>query len=101
MQIIVLVVLAAMTPVVSGCIRGGNAAVNQSIDDATISTRVKTALLNEPGITPTKIDVDTSQGIVTLTGSVKSKEEEQMVIATVRKVSGVRDVKSALQILPQ
>ena len=94
-------VLTALVPVgAGGCGHGRSASLDQSIDDATISTRVKTALLNEPDLNPTKIDVATSQGIVTLTGSVKSKDEEAKVIAAARKVSGVRDVKSALQILP-
>ena len=77
------------TLAISGC---GNRrpAVSQSIDDATTSTRVKTALLNEPDIAVTKIDVDTSQGVVTLTGTVRSKEEEERAIATARRVSGVR-----------
>ena len=92
------VVFAPMMAAACGA-RGGTA-VSRSIDDATISTRVKTALLNEPGITVTKVDVQTSQGVVTLTGSVKSKEEEAHVIATARKIEGVRDVKSALQIQP-
>jgi osmotically-inducible protein OsmY len=32
---------------------------------------------------------------------VRSKEEEERAIATARRVSGVRDVKSALKIAPQ
>jgi hyperosmotically inducible periplasmic protein len=75
-------------------------AIAQSIDDATISTRVKTALLNEPSIPVTQIDVETSQGIVTLTGAVASKEEERKAVELARQVKGVRDVKSALEIIP-
>jgi hyperosmotically inducible protein len=74
--------------------------IDRSIDDATISTRVKTALLNQPGVGFTRIDVDTVHGVVTLSGTVKSKEEEQKVIETARGVTGVREVKSALQIVP-
>ncbi len=75
--------------------------MQQSIDDATISTHVKTALLNEPGVPFTRVDVQTSHGVVTLTGGVRSTEEEQKVIAVARGVKGVRDVKSSLQIVPQ
>jgi osmotically-inducible protein OsmY len=80
---------------ISAC--GGGMAVNRTIDDATITTRVKTALLNDPVIDATKIDVDTSAGVVTLTGVVKSKEEETKAIELTRRVSGVRDVKSLLK----
>jgi hyperosmotically inducible protein len=70
-------------------------------DDLTITTRVKTALLNDPDITAPRIDVETVKGIVTLSGRVASKQEEQRAIDVARKVPGVADVKSTLQIQPE
>ena len=69
-----------------------------STDDATISTRVKTALLNEPGVNATAINVQTASGVVTLSGAVKSNDEEQKAVATARQIPGVRDVKSQLKV---
>ena len=74
--------------------------VGDTIDDATITTRVKTALLNDPDVGVLRIDVDTFKGVVTLSGRVKMKEEEAKAIALARKISGVTDVKSTLQIQP-
>jgi osmotically-inducible protein OsmY len=74
--------------------------VGDTIDDATVTTRVKTALLNDPVVGGSRIDVDTFKGVVTLTGRVKSKEEEAKAIALARKIGGVTDVKSTLQIEP-
>ena len=74
--------------------------VGDTIDDATITTRVKTALLNDPDVGGLRIDVDTFKGVVTLSGSVKTPQEEQTAIALARKVDGVVDVKSTLQINP-
>lgn len=74
--------------------------VGDTIDDATITTRVKTALLNDPAVGGSRIDVDTFKGVVTLSGRVKTKEEEAQAIALSRKISGVTDVKSTLQIQP-
>jgi hyperosmotically inducible periplasmic protein len=74
--------------------------VGETIDDATITTRVKTALLNDPQVGGLRIDVDTFKGVVTLSGSVKTKEEEAKAIALARKISGVSDVKSTLQVQP-
>ena len=91
-----LLLITCSTPLVSACASSG--VIDRSIDDATITTRVKTALLNDPVIDATKIDVDTSAGVVTLNGVVKSKEEEAKAIALTRGVSGVREVKSSLQI---
>jgi osmotically-inducible protein OsmY len=76
--------------------------VNQSIDDATITTRVKTALLNDPDVGGMRgglrIDVETFKGVVTLSGFVRSAAERDKAIAIARKINGVTDVKSTLQI---
>jgi hyperosmotically inducible protein len=69
------------------------------MDDATITARVKTVLLNDPQVGATKIEVSTAAGIVTLSGSVKSKTDEARAIQIARTVTGVRDVKSTL-VLP-
>lgn len=74
--------------------------VADTIDDATISTHVKTALLNDPVVGGLRIDVDTFKGVVTLSGRVRTKEEEAKAVALARKVGGVTDVKSSLQIQP-
>ena len=74
--------------------------VGDTIDDATITTRVKTALLNDPDVGGLRIDVDTFKGVVTLSGRVKTKEDEAKAIALARKISGVTDVKSTLQFQP-
>lgn len=74
--------------------------VGETIDDATITTRVKTAFVNDPVVGALRIDVDTFKGVVTLSGRVKSKDEETQAIALARKIDGVTDVKSTLQIEP-
>lgn len=74
--------------------------VGETIDDATVTTRVKTALLNDPDVGGLRIDVDTFKGVVTLSGRVKSKTEGDKAVAIARKISGVSDVKSTLQIEP-
>jgi hyperosmotically inducible periplasmic protein len=67
-------------------------------DDASITAHVKTALLNDPQLSGSKINVDTNAGVVTMTGTVKSKAEEAHAMDVARRVAGVRDVKSALTI---
>ena len=74
--------------------------VGETIDDATITTRVKTSLLNDPVVGGLRIDVDTFKGVVTLSGRVKTKEEEAKAIELARRINGVTDVKSSLQIQP-
>ena len=74
--------------------------VGATIDDSTITTRVKTALLNDPDVGGMRIDVDTFKGVVTLSGGVKSPAERDKAVAVARKIGGVTDVKSTLQIQP-
>lgn len=74
--------------------------VGETIDDATITTRVKTALLNDPAVAGLKIDVDTFKGVVTLSGQVKSTEEESKAVSIARRTPGVGSVKSTLQVNP-
>ena len=94
---VLLLVITLLTPLMlAAC----GKTVNDTIDDATISTRVKTSLLNDPVVGSLRIDVDTFKGVVTLSGRVKSKEEEAKAIELARKIGGVTDVKSALQIQP-
>ena len=72
--------------------------VAETIDDATITARVKTTLLNDPQVGAMKIDVDTTNGVVTMSGVVKSKAEEMRAVELVRQTPGVKDVKSELQV---
>ena len=92
-------VLAALiaAPLATGC----GKTVGEAIDDTTITTRVKTAMLNDPAVGGLRIDVDTFKGTVTLSGRVKSEAERQQAIALARTVDGVTQVKDALQVIPE
>jgi hyperosmotically inducible periplasmic protein len=87
-------ILAA--PMLTGC----GKTVNQTIDDADITIRVKTAFINDPVVGAARIDVDTFNRVVTLSGRVKSKEEEAKAIELAKSIQGVVQVKSTLQIQP-
>ncbi len=75
--------------------------VGETIDDTTITTRVKTAMLNDPAVGGLRIDVDTFKGVVTLSGRVKSQAEKDQAVALARRIDGVVEVKDALQVLPE
>ena len=92
-RIVSLVLLVAMT------IACGKT-VGETVDDATITTRVKTALINAPDVGALSIDVDTFKGVVTLSGRVKTPDEASRAMNVARGIDGVREVKSALQVIP-
>ncbi len=96
--ILALLVVALVAPLaLSAC----GKSVGDTIDDATITTRVKTALLNDPNVGGLRIDVDTTLGVVTLSGVAKTPAEEQQAVAIARRIPGVRDVKSTLVLNPK
>lgn len=88
--------LVVAAPLTAGC----GKTVGETIDDTTITTRVKTAMLNDPQVGGLRVDVDTFKGVVTLSGRVKSQAEHDQAIALARRTSGVVEVKDALQIAP-
>ena len=75
--------------------------VGETIDDTSITTRVKTAMLNDPAVGGLRIDVDTFKGVVTLSGRVKSQGERDQAITLARGIGGVVEVKDALQVIPE
>jgi Predicted periplasmic or secreted lipoprotein len=83
-------------PLVAAC----GKTISETIDDTTITTRVKTAMLNDPAVGGLRIDVDTFKAVVTLSGRVKSQAEHDQAVALARRVNGVSEVKDALQIIP-
>lgn len=94
---VILLALTLLAPLTLGAC---GKSIGETIDDATITARVKTILINEPDVAATKIDVDTFKGVVTLSGAVKTETERDRAVAVARKVGGVKDVKSTLQINP-
>jgi len=64
--------------------------------DAAITGSVKTALIAEPGLKALQIDVDTVNGVVTLTGQVDNAEQKSRAIQVAQGVSGVSTVKDNL-----
>ncbi len=90
-----LVTVSLVASLLSAC--AGKTAARTQPDDLTITARVKSALLNSDIPAP-RIDVETVNRVVTLSGRVASKEEELRAIQLARSVAGVADVKSTLQI---
>ncbi|HKE43325.1 MAG TPA: BON domain-containing protein [Steroidobacteraceae bacterium] len=73
----------------------------QVVDDATITAKVKTALIEDKTTKAHQINVDTSSGIVELGGFVDSQEAKDRAGEVARSVKGVKDVKNDLQLKPK
>lgn len=67
-----------------------NAAV--AVDDAAITTKVKSAVFAEPGLKSLQINVETKDGVVTLSGTVDTPQLKQRTAQITQNVAGVRSV---------
>ena len=67
-----------------------------AVDDATITTKVKAAVMAEPGLKSTEINVDTKDGVVTLAGTVNSQDLKQRATQVAQQVQGVKQVSDQL-----
>ena len=66
------------------------------IDDATITTKVKAAVLAEPGLKSLQINVDTRDGNVTLNGTVETPALKERAMQVAQAVEGVKSVSDQL-----
>ena len=64
----------------------------EAIDDAAITTKVKAAVLAEPGLKTLQINVDTKDAVVTLAGTVDSRALKERATQIAQAVGGVRSV---------
>lgn len=64
------------------------------LDDSWITTKVKSAILAEPSLKVTQINVETYKGVVQLSGFVDSDDAARKAVEVARSVKGVTDVKN-------
>lgn len=91
----VLLLLAAVT---AGCQSLTGKTAGSNIDDATITASVKSKLVAEKAANLTRVNVDTNNGVVSLTGVVETPEQKTRAENLAREVSGVRRVTNNLQV---
>jgi osmotically-inducible protein OsmY len=88
-------VLALAASVTAAC---GSRSIRPATDDSGVSVRVRTALLNDPQVAATNITVTAANGVVTLSGRVRTPAEADRAVAVARQTSGVADVRSELAV---
>jgi hyperosmotically inducible protein len=89
--------LAALL-IVSGCTAMTGQTAGENVDDATITATVKSKLVADKAANLTRIDVDTTNKVVSLNGVVETPEQKARAQQIASQVSGVRNVKNNLQI---
>jgi hyperosmotically inducible protein len=85
---------------VSGCsVTSGQETTGEYVDDATLTTKVKSALASDGDVTlANKVKVETGQGVVQLSGFVPSAADKDRAEMIARNVHGVQSVKNDIVI---
>ncbi|HWU00974.1 MAG TPA: BON domain-containing protein [Terriglobales bacterium] len=87
---------------VTACsVTSGQETTGQYVDDATVTTKVKSALASDGGVTlANKVGVETGQGVVQLSGFVPSSTDKERAEDIARSVKGVKGVTNDLVVQP-
>ena len=72
--------------------------VGTEIDDAVVTTKVKSALLADPGIKGFDIKVETRKGMVQISGFVDNQTQIDRVLSAARAVDGAKGVENGMTI---
>jgi hyperosmotically inducible periplasmic protein len=93
-------VAAVLGLVAAGCASRGQQSVGEYVDDAAITTRVKTRLIEDDIIRAFQLRVDTLASVVRLTGTVKTKAQSERAADIARAANGVKDVRNEIVVSP-
>lgn len=95
-RIILAVAFSALLTACAGTAK--QESTGEYIDDTVITSRVKSVLLNDPGVSGLMINVETFKGTVQLAGFVKTVAERNRAVQLARDVKGVRQLKNDILI---
>jgi len=85
----------------AGCaVSRGQESVGAYVDDATITTQIKSRMLADKDVAGTSISVETLKGTVILSGFAKSSMERSTAEKIARDVNGVTMVKNEIAVRP-
>ena len=91
------VCIAAAALFAAGCAStSSQSSTGEYIDDSTITTKVKSAIFDEPSLKVFQINVETYKSVVQLSGFVRSNADISKAGSVARSVKGVVSVKNDL-----
>jgi len=68
------------------------------VDDSVITTKVKAAIFNDPGLKVSEVQVETFKGVVQLSGFVSSRADIKDAVRVASAVNGVKSVTNDMQL---
>ena len=92
-----LLVCAGLLTALSGCASAqSHETAGQYVDDTVVTTKVKAAIFNEPGLKTLQINVKTYKGVAQLSGFVDSSVNAAKAGEVARGVEGITSVQNDL-----
>jgi osmotically-inducible protein OsmY len=91
-------IVAAMVSVLGCATQSEPQSPGAYMGDGWVTTKVKTAILNEPSLKVLQINVETYKGVVQLSGFVDNAASRAKAVEIARSVQGVTSVKNDLQL---
>jgi hyperosmotically inducible protein len=81
----------------SGCATHGTS-LGTKIDDTVITTKIKAALYDDPSVRGSAVSVETVDGVVQLSGFVRSHAEANRAVEIARRVDNVTLVQNRMTV---
>ncbi len=78
--------------------QGEQSTTGQYLDDATVTAKVKADLIKDDTVKATEIQVETTEGVVQLSGFVGSEEARQRAEQLAKSIDGVKSVRNDLAV---
>jgi osmotically-inducible protein OsmY len=94
----VLVAAVALTALAGCASTQKHESTGQYVDDATITTKVKAAIFNEPTLKSAEINVETFKGRVQLSGFVANRDSIDRAVSVAQAVGGVSSVANDMRV---
>lgn len=93
--------MAAALLTTAGCaVSRGQETVGAYVDDAGITTLVKSRMAESKAVSASSISVETLNGVVLLSGFAKSSSEKATAESIARGVNNVRSVRNEIAVRP-
>ena len=94
-----LAVTLALLFFMTGCQALTGQTMGEGIDDSYITGAVKTQLASDKMVSLTRVEVETNNGVVYLTGQVQTAEQRSHIGSLASQVKGVKRVVNNLQVI--
>jgi osmotically-inducible protein OsmY len=92
-----LVVMGVLIAGLTGCAGSGQKS-GAYVDDSWITTKVKSEMIANNDVAARNISVDTTKGVVTLTGTAATAQEANKAAEIARGIEGVKAVENNIRV---